>query len=445
MMTIINPNAAAGDIGSENIFVSLAGGSPEKFGTVTSELLRLKHHLLKNKVDTFAMEFTGVYWMPLYEILEQTRIKVCLVNGGHVKTLPGRKTDVADCMWLAKLHAHGLLKPGFVPGPEIRRLRDYVRLRDNHVRQAGSHLQQVQKAMELMNIKVHDVITDMAGVSGQRIIRAILTGERNTEVLIELCDEAIRKKKRQRLVESLNGTWAAQHLFAMRQAWESFQLCQQQMGECDREIETVLLEMAEAAKPQGLLIDPKDEKPKQAGKNAPKILNLHEILKKVLGGHNPTRIPGLGDATVLGLISEVGTDLSMFPTAKHFTSWLGLAPGSRNSGLRKRSHSRKGGRAGQFFRMVAQTVGRTVNSGLGAAYRRIRARRGGLVASKALGRKLAELYYRVMTQGMTFIEEGLAKAEKRYKEQQEQQLNRLARKMGYVLIPNAHNPDPSLP
>lgn len=441
MIPLLNPKAAAGDVGSESIYVSIAGGPAKRFGTVTVELLRLRDYLLASQVDAFAMEFTGVYWMPLYELLEQTSIKVCLVNGGHVKSLPGRKTDVADCMWLAQLHAHGLLRPGFVPGPEIRRLRDYVRLRENHVRQAGSHLQQAQKAMELMNIKVHDVITDMAGVSGQRIIRAIVAGERRVEALIGLCDEAILKKKRQRLIEALQGTWAAQHLFALRQAWRSWEFCQEQMAECDREIAGVLGEMAQAATPQGPPEQPEDQKAKRPGKNAPKILHLHAVLRQVLGGRNPTRIPGLGDGTVLNLISEVGTDLSMFPTPKHFTSWLGLAPGSRNSGLRRRSHSRKGGRAGQCFRRVAQTVGRTVNSGLGAAYRRIRSHRGGLVASKALGRKLAELYYRVMTQGMKYVEEGLERAEKRYQEQQSQRLSRLARQMGYVLIPKDLTPE----
>jgi len=443
MIQIINPNAAAGDVGSECIYVSIAGKPAEAFGTVTAELGRLRDYLLANQVDAFAMEFTGVYWMPLYELLEKTPIKVCLVNGGHVKSLPGRKTDVADCMWLATLHAHGLLRPGFVPGPQIRRLRDYVRLRDNHVRQAGSHLQQVQKAMELMNIKVHDVISDMAGVSGQRIIRAIVGGERNTEVLIGLCDEAIRNKKRQRLCDALQGTWAAQHLFALRQAWKAWEFCQAQMAECDGEIEIVLREMAQGAQPGDPPEDTEDRKAKRPSKNAPKILDLHETLRKVLGGRNPTRIPGLGDGTVLSLISEVGTDLSLFPSEKHFTSWLGLAPGSRSSGQRKRSYSRKGGRAGQLFRMVAQTVGRTVNSGLGAAYRRIRSHRGGLVASKALGRKLAELYYRVMTRGMKYVEEGLEQAEKRYREQQSKRLNRLAQQMGFVLIPRDLNPQPT--
>ena len=152
MLRIINSRAAAGDVGSESIYVSIAGEAPEHFGTVTRELRRLRDYLLEHKVNAFAMEFTGVYWMPLYEMLEQTQIDVCLVNGAHVQTLPGRKTDVADCMWLAELHAHGLLKPGFVPDAEIRRLRDYNRLRENHVLQAGTHLQQAQKALDVFHV-----------------------------------------------------------------------------------------------------------------------------------------------------------------------------------------------------------------------------------------------------------------------------------------------------
>jgi transposase len=378
--------------------------------------------------------------MPLFELLEETSISVCLVNGAHVKSLPGRKTDVADCQWLAELHAHGLLKPGFVPGPEIRHLRDYMRLRDNHIAQAASHVQQMQKALELMNVKVHDVLSDLVGQSGQRVVKAILSGQRDTETLVELCDPSVLKKKRQLMRDALQGTWAVQHVFALRQAWRGWEFCQQQIQECDEALEALLVQMAKASRTSKDVSGEDETKAKRVGKNAPKILDLHTTLLKVLGGRNPSRIPGLTDYTVLQLVSEVGTDLSAFPTEKNFTSWLGLAPGSRNSGKRRRNQSRKGGRAGQIFRGIAQSVGRSVSMGLGVFYRRIRGLRGGLVASKALGRKVAELYYRVMTKGITFVEEGLEAAEKKYQQQAKQRLERMAKKMGFVLQPITQQP-----
>jgi transposase len=380
------------------------------------------------------MEFTGVYWVPLFEVLERTSIRVCLVNGAHVKGLPGRKTDVADCMWLAELHAHGLLRPGFVPPPEIRRLRDYMRLREGHVTEAASHVQRAQKAMELMNIKVHDVISDMTGVSGQRVIQAILAGERRAEVLAALCDQRILEKKRQRLLESLEGTWAEQHLFALRQAWKCWEFCQELMRECDREIQGLLPRIPRSPEPPGGLPEDVGSKPKRS-KNAPQIEGLHESLIQVLGGRNPTRIIGIGDHSLLQLISEVGTDLSLFPTKYRFTSWLGLAPGTNHSGKRQRNRSRKGGRAGQIFRVLAQTAGQAKDSALGSFYRRIRAQRGGLVANKALARKLAELFYDAMTKGMMYVEIGMAKAEQRYREQALKRLQRLGQKLGYTLHP----------
>lgn len=434
MLKVINPRAAAADVGSEVIYVSIAGGPPERFGTVTCELHRLRDWLLAGGVDTFAMEFTGVYWVPLFEVLEPTAIRVCLVNGAHVKGLPGRKTDVADCMWLAELHAHGLLRPGFVPPPEIRRLRDYMRLRENHVGQAASHLLQAQKAMELMNLKVHDVISDISGVSGQRVIRAILDGERRTEVLASLCDARILEKKRQRLLQSLEGTWAEQHLFALKQAWKAWEFCQELIAECDREIERLLPLIPQAPEPPGGWPEDPGSTPKRKSKNAPQIEGLHQRLVRALGGRNPTRILGIGDHSLLQLVSEVGTDLRAFPTKFRFTSWLGLAPGTHNSGKRRRNRSRKGGRAGQIFRVLAQTAGQAKDSALAGFYRRIRAQRGGLVANKALARKLAELFYDSMTKGMMYVEIGMEKAEQRYREQAMKRLLSLSRKLGYTLV-----------
>jgi len=445
MLETINPRAAGADVGSESIYVSIAGGKPQVFGTVTRELQRLRDHLLGQNVETIAMEFTGVYWVPLFEILEKTPIKVCLFNGAQIKALPGRKSDIADSQWAATLHSHGLIRSGFVPAGEIRKLRDYMRLRGNHLSQASSHVLQMQKALELMNLKIHDVISDLTGASGQRLLKAILQGVRDPEVLVQCCDERILGKKEQRLRDSLEGTWAEQHLFALQQAWEAWEFCQKQIGSCDLQIQKVLMEMVPktnatapsdhegTGEPRG----PKegDLKRERMGKNAPKILELDTMLQSILSGRAPKQLPGLTQYTVLQLVSEIGTDLSAFASEKHFTSWLGLAPGQRQSGKRRRNQSRKGARAGQIFRNVAQTVGRSVKMGLGVFYRRIRSLRGGLVACKALGRKLAELYYRVMTKGLKFVEEGLNKAEERFQELARARLERQARKMGMSLQP----------
>lgn len=440
MLRPINPKAAAADVGSESIYVSVGGGAPRCFGTLTRQLHELRDYLLAEGVSDFAMEFTGVYWVALYEVLESTPIRVSLVNGAQVKRLPGRKTDVSDCQWLAELHAYGLLKAGFVPGPSIRRLRDYTRLRDSHISRGASHVLQMQKALDLMNLKIHDVFSDLVGVSGQRVVEAILAGERNTDRLLDLCERSVLKKKRQRLSDALQGTWAAQHLFALRQAWEAWRFCRGQIEECDAQIRDVLEEMARTAGPgEGAGNGGEGGRPpggkKSRSKNAPNIDALPTLLDQVLQGRQPSGLPGLSDYTVLQLVSEVGTDLNAFATEKHFTSWLGLVPGTHHSGKRRRRQSRQGGRAGQIFRNVARSVGLSKNTALGLFYRRVRALRGGLVASKAMGRKLAELYYRVMTKGLKFAEEGLARAQRRYEELSRHRLERTARKLGFNLTP----------
>jgi transposase len=460
MLQQINPRAAAADVGSESIYVSIAGAPPVRFGTVTKELHRLRDHLLAHHVDTIAMEFTGVYWVPLYELLENSPIRACLFNGAQVKALPGRKTDVADSQWAATLHSHGLIRSGFVPAAPFRVLRDYLRLRESHLGDASSSVLRMQKAMELMNIKVHDVISDITGASGRRVVQAILDGERDPERLLDLCETVIIKKKGQRMRDALEGTWAKQHLFALQQAWDAFQFCQAQAAACDAKVGEVLREMAEAIRaerkeeaklgdggtpPEGGEGVPGQEesKPKgrsggkKMGKNAPKILDLESVLSTVLGGRRPQQIPGLTPYTTLTLVSEIGTDLSAFRSAKSFTSWLGLAPGQRQSGKRRRNQSRKGARAGQIFRMIAQSVGNGTKMGLGDFYRRLRAAKGGLIACKALGRKLAVLYYNVMTKGVEFVEEGLQKAQEKYKEQAIARLERLAKKVNMAVVPIA--------
>jgi transposase len=431
-LPVLDPTAAAVDIGSEQLHASIAGGPPKVFGTTTGELHKLRDYFLAQGVRSVAMEATGVYWLCPYEVLEKAGLKVVMVNGKYVKNLPGRKTDMKDCQWQATLHAHGLLQPGFVPPEHIRRLQDYLRLRTDHITMAASHEQHMQKALERMNLKIHDVISDLTGVSGLKMVEAILAGQRNPIALIALCDVQIQKNKAVPLRAALEGTWKTEHLFALRQAYELWQFYQKKILECDQAIQTVLQEIVGPEDPQGPSAPPAT---KRSGVNAPAISNLHGLLWRLCGGKDPTQIPGIADYVLLQLLSEVGTDLGQWKTEKHFTAWLGLAPGSRQSGKRKGSQRRRRNRAGRLFCVIARSVGRAVDKALGGFYRRIKGRRDGLVANLALARKLAEMFWRLMVHGRAYVEEGLKKYEEKVATTEQRLLQKLAAKHNFVLQP----------
>jgi transposase len=430
---MLNPAAAAIDIGSEQLHVSIVGGSPKVFGATTGQLHALRDWLKENGVRTVAMEATGIYWLCPYEVLEEAGLEVVVVNGKYVKNLPGRQTDLKDCQWQATLHAHGLLKPGFVPPEPIRRLQDYLRLRADHVVMGGSHEQHMQKALERMNLKIHDVISDLTGTSGLKMIEAILRGERRAGELLAWCDPQIQKKKAVALRAALEGSWKKEHLFALRQAYAAWQFYQQQIAECDQEIAQILKELAGPADPQA---SPPPTAPKRGGVNTPQIAGLHSLLYRLCGGKDPTTLPGVADHVLLQLIGELGTDLQKnWATEKHFTAYLGLAPGSRQSGKRRGSQKRSRNRAGRLFCVIARTVGRSVDKAWGGFYRRGKGRRGGLVANLALARKLAELYWRLMVHGRAYVENGLKKYEEKVAMTEKWLLEKLARKYRLRLQP----------
>ena len=433
-LPVLDSLAAFVDVGSEQMHVSIAGGPPEVFGTVTAELHRLRDWLQVRGVKSVAMEATGVYWLPLYGVLEDAGSEVVMVNGKHTRNLPGRKTDMKDCQWGATLHAHGLLRAGFVPPAQIRRLQDYLRLRADHLSSAAASVQHQQKALERMNVKLHDVISRLVGASGRKVIEAILAGERDPDRLLALCDAQIQQKKADRVKESLRGTWAEEHLFALRQAVEDWQHFQGQMDACDRQIEAVLCQISGPEEPrQGP--GPKTPAAKRAGVNAPRIEGLHGLLVKLCGGKDLTVLPAHTDYSLLQLIGEVGTDLTRWPSEKHFTAWLGLAPGSHQSGKRKGSVGRKRNRAGRLFCVMGRSLARSKHIALGGYYRRMAGRRGGLVANIALARKLAEWFWRVMVKGVSYVEQGLAQYEQQVLETKRRALRRLARQLGQVILP----------
>jgi transposase len=437
-LPVIDPKATGIDVGSEKLHVSIGGDTPRVFSTFTADLQVLKDWLKEQGVRSVAMEATGVYWLYLYEVLEGAGLEVVVVNGRHVQNVPGRKTDMADCQWLATLHAHGLLRGGFVPTAQIRQLQDYQRLRADHIIGAASQVQKMQQALERMNIKFHDVISDLVGVSGLKVVRAIVRGERQPDCLLALCDEQIQKKKSAKVLESLRGCGKKEQLFALRQALELWEVYQQKIADCDRETEALLQQMAEPPGPEGGsgLVGPVRLAPvKTAGKNAPVIERLQELLARICGGCDATRLPGLGVHVVLQIVSEIGTDLSAWKTEKHFTSWLGLTGGRKQSGKRKGSIKAHRNRAGRMFCAAARSLAQTVDKALGGFYRRLRGRIGGLAANVALARKLALLFYRLIRYGADYVEQGLKAYEAKVLETEARLLRKLAKKQGFTLVP----------
>ena len=377
------------------------------------------------------MESTGVFWVVLYAVLEEAGIEVYLVNGRDVKNVPGRKSDVKDCQWIRQLHSYGLLKKSFIPNENIRRLRSYMRLRQDHIRAQATQTHLMQKALTQMNLRLTEAISDIMGVSGSKIIAAILDGERDAEVLVEFCHGAILKTKRELVIKSLRGEYREEHLFALRQAHKTWHYFAALIIECDKEIEN-LLQLITKDKEE---IMPKGKR-KELRYNAPRIKDIHQPLLKMTGGKDPTGIAGISDYSFLQIMSEVGVDMNAWKTEKHFTSWLKLAPMSNSSGnFSRRVTVKRTNKASLLFRNVAQSILASKHLALGSFARRIRARRGSAVAIKAIARKIACYYYRVMTQGEAFVDKGIALYEEQQKQQRKKYLERLAIKMNMQLVP----------
>jgi transposase len=322
-------------------------------------------------------------------MLEAAGISVTLVNGKQVKYLPGRKSDVADCQWLQQLHSFGLLRPCFIPDDITRTLRTYTRLRADHLSLASSHIQHMHKALTLMNIKVQNVISQLHGVSGMRIVTAIAAGERSPERLADLCEKSILKTKRDRVVASLKGNYKSEHIFALKQALCAYDFYQNQITECDKQIEALLNDHTDSMPPPTNLTPPKPIR-----HNPPQIDDLHTKLMKMTGGNDPSRITGLTDKTLLELMAETGTNLQKhWMTVKHFSSWAALSPNMHQSGkTNKRRKIKKNSRAGQIFREAALSIAASKHSALSAFYKRMKAKKGFLHALKATARKIAVLY-----------------------------------------------------
>ena len=432
----IRKHCAGIDIGSEYVFVSVLGElEVKKFGTMTQDYEALLVYLKEKGVESVAMEATGVYWYSLWEMLDCGGIEVFLVNGAHTKNLPGRKSDVQDCQWLMELHSFGLLRKSFIPEEEIRQLRVYTRLRDDHIRSASMHVQHIQKALTSMNIRLHQVISQITGVSGMKVLRAILAGERDANKLLALCDKQIVKRKSEEVVQSLKGYYKEEHLFALRQALEGYDFYEHQRLTCDQMIEGQLQKINEHLPPPTDC--PTLHQPKTARHNEPKIRNLHALLVGANHGRDAARISGLADKTILRLMAEVGTSMNPWPTSDHFTSWLGLCPRISQTGKTKRRRKNRAKTyAGQIFKEAAMTLAESKYLAIGGFYRRIRAKRGPQIAVMATARKLAVQYYNLIKYGIGFVEQGLQKYEESQKQRIEQFIVKKAHELGYQLVNN---------
>ncbi len=409
-MPEIHPHACGIDIGSKNLHVSTDGETVKVFPTYTESLLDLVKYLKAEKIKTVAMEATGVLWVPLYDILETSGFEVYLVNGSHVSNIPAQKSDFKDSRWLYKVHSYGFVRASFIPKEEIRELRTYVRQRENLIESSSQNILRMQKAFELMNIKLHNVISDIKGKSGMRIIEAILSGERNVEKLLKLCDKSIIKTKATEVQLSLRGNYKKEYIFLLKQAYETYQFFQNQIKICDKEIQILLDKITEG------LPKPPASLPNKSRHNQPDIENLHEKIVQMTNGRNATVLPGLSDKAILKLISELGTDLSKWPTEQHFSSWLGLSPRKKQSGKmsRNKKYSVKT-KAGQIIRECAYSIANSKYIALKGFYNRIKSKHGYKVAIKATARKIAVLFYRFMVHGLEYVEKGLKDYEEKYK------------------------------
>lgn len=431
-MKKIRENCAGIDIGSKEIFISVEDQPVIKFLTFTEDFENARDYLLQNKVKTIAMEATGVYWVILYEILEQAGFDVWLVDGRETKQVPGRKTDVKDCQWIQQLHSYGLLNRCFIATSDIKELRSYMRLRDDHIQSSSMHINHMNKALIEMNIRLKAVLSQIQGYSGITIIEAILGGERDIEFLTNLCHTSVLKEKKELISKSLNGKYTEAGMFALRQAYDGYKFYIQQIQQCDNQINIVLNRLGNTGKGYE-----NETKRKPIRHNEPEVDNLGSNMLNVFDGKDATVISGITDYTWLQLLSETGRDLSRWPTEKHFASWLGLSPGQNNSGNKKRNKRKKGSlKAGQKFRLVAQSLINSKGTALGVFGRKLKARKGAGIATKAVARKVAESYWRVMVKGIEYAEIGVKQYEEKIKAQKLKTLNRLANEFNLHIADN---------
>jgi len=416
-------------------FVNLDEQLPKgvrKFGANTGDLEAIGAWLKDCGVKTVAMESTGVYWIPLFELLASQGFEVILVDPRQTKHAPGRpKTDVLDCQWIQRLHSYGLLAGSFRPADEIVVWRGYQRQREMLIRYAAQHVQHMQKALEEMNVKLTEVVSDIVGQTGMKIIKDIVAGQRDPQKLAKHRNEKCKATEAE-IASALYGNWRAEHLFALEQGLELYEFHHRQVGACDERIEACLRGFAD--KSGGAPLPPKARGPQTRARNAV-VFGARALLFR-MAGVDLTVIEGINETTALVILSEIGTDLSRFPSEKNFVSWLGLCPNHRGSAgkIFRRGVRRGANRAAKALRMAGQGCYKAKNA-LGAFYRRIQARSGGAKAVVATARKIAERVYRLLKYGQEYVRQAEQAYEASYQARLVKGLAHKAESLGYKLMP----------
>ncbi len=445
---VLETNAAGIDIGAREIFVAVPPDRDEHpvrvFGTFTEDLQRLCEWLVACRVTTAAMESTGVYWIPLYDLLEARGVTPCLVNARHMKNVPGRRTDWHECQWLQYLHMVGLLRPAFRPEADVCRARTLMRHRAELVAMASQHVLHMQKALTQMNLQIHHVISDLTGTTGLAIVDAILAGQRDPVALATLRDCRI-KASQDTIQKSLVGSWRAEHVFTLKQSRELYRAYQQQIVECDGEIEIVLRGFEPRVDPQEKPLPLDRKRNRNARKRRKKLgqsdttFDLRTEAYKLLGV-DVTQIPGL-ETMAFRLFGEVGRDLSKWPTAAHFASWLALCPDNDISGGRVlwKGVRKVNNRAGQLFRLAAHSLHRSPTP-LGDYLRRMKARLGPAAATTATAHKIAIIFYTMVHKQAEYDETLWAARDAERDRRLQAKLKRQAHRLGYELVPIEQTP-----
>ena len=446
----VHPEAAGLDVGATAIYAAVradrATPAIRNFPTFTGDLHALADWLKECQVTTVAMESTGVYWIPVFQILEARGFEVVLVNARLVRSVPGRKSDVADCEWLRHLHSVGLLRGSFRPPDEVCALRTLLRHRDTLVKSSSRSVLHMQKSYDQMNIHLHHAISDLTGVTGMAITDAILGGERDPARLAALAHRRI-KASRDTLIKALQGDWRPEHLFTLEQARETYAHYQQLIDTCDEQIKTVIcaLETVPKTPPDAASAggDSTDETTSEG--EAPRSPSTPETERFVLSRHltrlfgtDLTLIPGIGESTALTLFAEIGADLSRFPDAAHFASWLNLCPLNKITGGKIISSKTGPGsnRAAQALRMATQALYRS-HSSLGDYFRRKRARLGTPQAITATAHKMARIIYHLITHHVAYDDSVLDTHQRQDRKRRERNLRNQARALGFDLVPQA--------
>jgi len=430
----INHNAAGMDIGGEEVYVAVPADrdaeSVRCYATFTADLMRLADWLQACEIDTVAMESTGVYWVPLYDILEARGLEVCLVNARHLKNVSGRKTDILDCQWIQQLHTYGLLSPSFRPPDQIVAIRSLVRHREMLVRYRSAHIQHMQKALTQMNVRLTNVLSDISGVTGLKIIRAIIAGERSPHTLAAMRDRRCAKSEEE-IAKSLEGYYKREHVFALKQALQLYEVYDIQLQECDLELERMYQEFDPADDPCLPPPSPRRSKRRKNQAHFDLATSLYYMT-----GIDLTAIDGVDAMTIQKVLSEIGTDMSKWPTVKHFASWLRLCPNNKITGgkVQQRGVQPTKNRASTALRVAAATL-RNSDSALGAFYRRIRARKGTPTAITATAHKLARIIYFMLKEHQSYQDQGVEAYEQQYRKRVERNLKRQASRLGYRLEP----------